>query len=89
MSDDEIDANARLIAAAPELLDALRRSNRILARLADEDELAPQEVESVLDNRAAIAKALGLVLLWNRAERIASWGHGLVLFGWFRTAMIP
>ncbi len=54
---EEIVANARLIAAAPELLTALQA---IVKTLADQDdEGLIEHVQPMIDARAAIAKAIG------------------------------
>lgn len=51
---DETRANARLIAAAPELLEALQG---LLIRVADDEEYGPEHAITIA--RAAIAKATG------------------------------
>ncbi len=50
------EANARLIAAAPDALDALRDLLRVIAT----DELIPESVSYMQHARAAIAKAEGV-----------------------------
>lgn len=48
--------NARLIAAAPELLEALQEADTVLATLSGSN---PRVIDTILKNRAAIAKAEG------------------------------
>lgn len=50
---DRVDANARLIAAAPELLEALEKTQILLERM------GMQSSDEYQENRAAIAKATG------------------------------
>jgi hypothetical protein len=65
MSDDEIEANARLIAAAPELLEAAQEMADLLDNLLrigaiNPDLIIAESVRNVLPiHRAAIAKATG------------------------------
>ena len=62
---DQADANAQLIAAAPEMLDALKHCYDLLGRYEinriDGDEIA-DEAASII--RSAITKATGEVLPW-------------------------
>jgi hypothetical protein len=57
--EDEALANARLIAAAPELLEVLRFTLAELEVSAIRDGLEPEELVAVTKARAAIAKAEG------------------------------
>jgi hypothetical protein len=57
VSNDELTANARLIAAAPELLEALRIARMQVALLGGEMDAVNSDVLSIAD--AAIAKATG------------------------------
>lgn len=52
--DDEAEANARLIAAAPELLECLQETLSLVERL------APYVTDTIKNSRAAIAKATGV-----------------------------
>ncbi len=52
-------ANARLIAAAPELLESSEAVEKILAPFVDAKMSAPHMIEAVQALRAAIAKATG------------------------------
>lgn len=54
-----LDANARLIAAAPELLEALKRIGDPEFRYASDDDEDTQLSMRIADARAAIAKATG------------------------------
>ena len=62
--DDEVDANARLIAAAPDLLEALREAEAGLEfagadKLTEVGGFAPAPLAALRIVRAAIAKATG------------------------------
>lgn len=54
-------ADAQLIAAAPELLEALVEAEKIITDFDDRDELAIEDVGVLKSIRAAIAKAYGEV----------------------------
>jgi hypothetical protein len=61
-SRDERRSNARLIAAAPELLDALKAMLKMYCELVNSGDCgdwSPEEDEEVIAARAAIAKAEG------------------------------
>lgn len=60
-SDDEFQANARLIAAAPEMLAALRYAVDVIEEAAGgrESQLSSDEQAALAQARAAIAKANG------------------------------
>ncbi len=57
--DDELDANARLIAAAPELLEALKRLLAFVEEHTEAGEVIPPHTMEHDRARAAIAKATG------------------------------
>lgn len=58
-TDDAVRANARLLAAAPELIAALRECADTLQKLVDMDRL-PANSKDLRDARAAISKATGI-----------------------------
>jgi hypothetical protein len=59
-SSQQQDANRRLIAAAPDLLEALEYAHAILGRIYDGEKVTEQEIGSTLHpSSAAIAKASG------------------------------
>lgn len=58
VADEEDYANARLIAAAPDLFHRLQESMEMLERIAEGKEWGAIE-DQINDNRAAIAKATG------------------------------
>lgn len=58
-NEDEGEANARLIAAAPDLLEALEASDMMLKRLVPEGSYCPGINDVLERSRAAITKAKG------------------------------
>jgi hypothetical protein len=58
-AEEETEANAKLIAAAPELLDALKMAECVIENYKDELDEADEDVPALAEIRAAIAKATG------------------------------